>query len=285
MSTARSRAETETKQPEPVVELALPAAPRCPARRRRSSAPASRHSRYPDRVCDHPGRSSPPGWSRRWGSSVHVIATLPAGVIADRVDRRKLLIICSVLGVVSPGRRSWSWQRHVDAHGVAARCRRLRSPMLGSFYDRRRRAPESARSFQPSRWVPRWPPCRVVPRSRRWLRPGRRRALRIQSLPGPSSRARSVMRSRAFVRRWSARPLNGDLSRTKASNSAVSALVEGIRFVRGTSHSCARESSSSSLLNLGFGGMVYSLNLHLVSIHTQPILIGAAERRGRGVRW
>src|ERR1700742_5232773 len=35
------------------------------------------------------------------GELGNLIATLPAGVIADRVDRRKLLIVCSVLGVLA----------------------------------------------------------------------------------------------------------------------------------------------------------------------------------------
>src|SRR5580698_3346465 len=35
------------------------------------------------------------------GELGNLIATLPAGVIADRVDRRRLLVICSVLGVLA----------------------------------------------------------------------------------------------------------------------------------------------------------------------------------------
>jgi MFS family permease len=74
--------------------------------------------------------------------------------------------------------------------------------------------------------------------------------------------------SAALVRK----PLNGDLSHT-ASSSAVSSLVEGMRFVASVSF-MRTGVVIFALLNLGFGGVLYSLNLHLISIHTPPVLIG-----------
>lgn len=204
------------------------------------------------------------------GELGYLIATLPSGVIADRVDRRKLLIVCSLIGVVL-----WAslvvaaamsmltvWQLGAVVFGSA---------IIGSFY-----APAESAGIQ-----------QVVPTEQL--------GSAMAAMEGRSAVASLVAGPvggvlYGFSRSWPLvasavgyavagictalvkRPLNGDLSHTKAS-SAVSALAEGIRFVRSVSF-LRTGILIFSLLNLGFGGMLYALNLHLVSTHTQPVLIG-----------
>ncbi|HEY4269440.1 MAG TPA: MFS transporter [Galbitalea sp.] len=204
------------------------------------------------------------------GELGYLIATLPSGVIADRVDRRKLLIVCSLIGVVL-----WAslvvaasmsmltvWQLGAVVFGSA---------IIGSFY-----APAESAGIQ-----------QVVPTeqlgSAMAAMEGRSAVASLVAGPVGGvlygfSRSWPLVASvvgyavagicTALVRR----PLNGDLTHTKAS-SAVSALAEGIRFVRSVSF-LRTGILIFSLLNLGFGGMLYALNLHLVSTHTQPVLIG-----------
>jgi MFS family permease len=204
------------------------------------------------------------------GELGYLIATLPSGVIADRVDRRKLLIICSLVGValwaslVAAAAMSvlTVWQLGAVVFGSA---------IIGSFY-----APAESAGIQ-----------QVVPTEQL--------GSAMAAMEGRSAVASLVAGPvggvlYGFSRSWPLvasvvgyavagictalvkRPLNGDLSHTRAS-SAVSALAEGIRFVRSVSF-LRTGILIFSLLNLGFGGMLYALNLHLVSTHTQPVLIG-----------
>jgi MFS family permease len=213
------------------------------------------------------------------GELGNLIATLPAGVIADRVDRRRLLIVCSVLGVLVWASLAVSqlmsmltvWQL-----GAVV----FVSSILGSFYS----PAESAGIRQ------------VVSTeqlgSAMAAMEGRSAVATL--IAGPVggvlygfSRAWPLIASTvgygvagvcaALVRK----PLNGDLSHA-ASRSAVSSLVEGIRFV-GSISFMRTGIVIFALLNLGFGGMMYSLNLHLVSTHTQPVLIGLVNAVAGGV--
>jgi MFS family permease len=204
------------------------------------------------------------------GELGNLIATLPAGVIADRVDRRKLLIICSVLGVVA-----WASLVVTNAMGMLTVWQLaavvFASSVLGSFYN----PAESAGIRQVVTTEQMGSAMAAVE--------GRSAVATL--IAGPVggvlygfSRAWPLIASMVgyavagicatLVRR----PLNGDLSHT-ASSSAVSALREGIRFVGSVSFMRAGV-VIFALLNLGFGGVLSSLNLHLVSIHTAPILIG-----------
>ena len=213
------------------------------------------------------------------GELGNILATLPAGVIADRVDRRKLLIVCSVLGVLV-------WASLVVAQAVSVLtvwqlgAVVFVSSVLGSFYQ----PAESAGIRQ------------VVPTdqlgSAMAAMEGRSAAATL--IAGPVggvlygfSRAWPLIASTigyaiagicvALVRR----PLNGDLSHVTAA-SPLRSLREGFRFVK--SNSYMRTSLVTfALLNLGFGGVLYSLNLHLVSIHTRPLLIGLVNAVAGGV--
>jgi len=204
------------------------------------------------------------------GELGYLVATLPAGVIADRVDRRRLLVVCSVIGVVL-----WA------SLAVAAMMSVLSvwhlgavvfgSAIIGSFY-----TPAESAGIQ-----------QVVPTEQL--------GSAMAAMEGRSAVASLVAGPiggilYGFSRTWPLvasvvgyaiagictalvrRPLNGDLSHTRAS-SAVSALAEGIRFVRHVSF-LRTGIVIFALLNLGFAGMLYALNLHLVSTHVQPLLIG-----------
>lgn len=204
------------------------------------------------------------------GELGNLIATLPAGVIADRVDRRRLLIICSFIGVLA-------WASLVVAQvmsvltvwqlGAAV----FVSSILGSFYN-----PAEGAGIRQVVSTEQLGSAMAAMEGRSAV---------ASLIAGPVggvlygfSRAWPLLASAvgyaiagicaALVRK----PLNGDLSHT-ASSSAVSALRDGFRFVMSISFMRAGI-VIFALLNLGFGGVVYSLNLHLVEVHTQPVLIG-----------
>jgi MFS family permease len=213
------------------------------------------------------------------GELGNLIATLPAGVIADRVDRRQLLIVCSVLGVLVWASLAVSqlmsmltvWQL-----GAVV----FVSSILGSFY-----APAESAGIRQAVSTEQLGSAMAAMEGRSAV---------ATLIAGPVggvlygfSRAWPLIASTigyavagvcaALVRK----PLNGDLSHT-ASSTAVSSLVEGIRFVRSISF-MRTGIVIFALLNLGFGGMLYSLNLHLVSTHTQPVLIGLVNAVAGGV--
>ena len=204
------------------------------------------------------------------GELGNLVATLPAGVIADRVDRRRLLFVCSVLGVAV-----WASLVVSQAMSILTVWQLgavvFVSSVLGAFYQ-----PAESAGIQ-----------QVVPTeqlgSAMAAMEGRSAVATL--IAGPVggvlygfSRSWPLIASAvgyaiggicvALVRR----PLNGDLSQA-ASSSPVSSLLEGLRFVM--SNSFMRTGIVTfALLNLGFGGALYSLNLHLVSVHTPPLLIG-----------
>jgi MFS family permease len=204
------------------------------------------------------------------GEVGNLVATLPAGVIADRVDRRKLLIVCSLLGVLV-----WGSLVVTNAMGLLTVWQLgavvFFAALLGSFYN----PAESAGIRQ------------VVPTDRLGsaMAAMEGRSAVSSLIAGPVggvlygfSRGWPLLASMigyvvagvcAFLVR---RPLNGDLSHT-ASSSAFSALMEGFRYVRSVSF-MKTGILIFALLNLGFSGTLYSINLHLIAIHTQPVLIG-----------
>ncbi|HEX4442799.1 MAG TPA: MFS transporter [Galbitalea sp.] len=204
------------------------------------------------------------------GELGNLIATLPAGVIADRVDRRRLLIICSALGVLA-----WASLIVTNAMGMLTVWQLaavvFASSVLGAFY-----TPAESAGIRQVVTTEQMGSAMAAMEGRSAV---------ATLIAGPVggvlygfSRAWPLIASTvgyavagicaALVRR----PLNGDLSHT-ASSSAVSALREGIRFVGSVSFMRAGV-VIFALLNLGFGGVLSSLNLHLVSIHTTPVLIG-----------
>jgi MFS family permease len=204
------------------------------------------------------------------GEVGNLIATLPAGVIADRVDRRKLLIICSILGVLA-----WGSLVVTNAMGMLTVWQLggvvFVAAFLGSFYNPAETA--GIRQVVSTEQLG----------SAMAAMEGRSAVASLISGPVGGvlygfARAWPLIASTvgylvAGVCAWLVRrPLNGDLSHS-ASSSAASALVEGFRFVRSIPF-LRTGIAIFALLNLGFSGVLFSLSLHLVAVHTPPLLIG-----------
>ncbi|GAB3798728.1 MFS transporter [Humibacter antri] len=197
-----------------------------------------------------------------------LVATLPAGVIADRVDRRRLLLVCSAVGAAV-----WLalWCMHVSGmlSGWEFATGLLIASAVAAFY-----APTEAAGIR-----------YVVP-------------------AGQLGSAMAAMQGRSAVSGLIASPLGGllyGLGRALPMLAAaasyivaaittafvhtplndahgarglgpIASLVEGLRFVSAVS--VIRTSVIViALINLGFGGVEVSINLHLVATRTAPLLI------------
>ncbi|MCB1282557.1 MAG: MFS transporter, partial [Salinibacterium sp.] len=204
------------------------------------------------------------------GAIGYVVATLPAGAIADRVDRRRLLILCSaidfilftslVVAIATSTLTVWhltlvlffsaivaSFFGPAEAGGIR---QVVRADQMGSAM-----AAVQGRSAVASLVSG---PVGGVLYSLGRIFPF------LASAVGYAV----VLVCTIFVRG----PLNEDLGHTKGT-SAWTTLVEGMRFV--WSVKFLRTSLGIfALINLGFNGLMFALNLHLVQIATEPVLIG-----------
>lgn len=204
------------------------------------------------------------------GALGYLVATLPAGAIADRVDRRRLLIACSaidfvllsslVVAIATSTLTVWHLTAVLFCSAIAA-----------SFF-----GPAEAGGI------------REVVRADQMgsaMAAMQGRSAVASLVSGPVG---GVLYSVGKVFPFLASaigyavvlvctifvhgPLNGDLEHTKGT-SAWTTLVEGMRFV--WSVNFLRTSIGIfALINLGFNGMMFALNLHLIQIHTEPVLIG-----------
>lgn len=204
------------------------------------------------------------------GALGYLVATLPAGAIADRVDRRRLLIWCSaidlillsslVIAIASSTLTAWhlvlvlfgsavvaSFFGPAEAGGIREV---VRADQMGSAMAavQGRSAVASLISGPVGGLL--YSVGRVVPF--------------LASAIGYAV----VLLCTIFVRG----PLNEDLEHTKGT-SAWTTLAEGMRFVWRVDFLRA-SIGIFSVINLGFNGMMFALNLHLVQIHTEPVLIG-----------
>ena len=204
------------------------------------------------------------------GALGYLVATLPAGAIADRVDRRRLLILCSALGFVLFGSlvvaiatstlTVWhltavlfcvaivsSFFGPAESGGIREV---VRADQMGSAM-----AAVQGRSAVASLISG---PVGGILYS----------AGRIFPFLASTIGYGVVLVCTIFVRG----PLNGDLEHTKGT-SAWTTLLEGMRFVWSVNFLRA-SIGIFALINLGFNGMIFALNLHLVQSHTAPVLIG-----------
>jgi MFS family permease len=202
-----------------------------------------------------------------------LLATLPAGVIADRIDRRRLLLVCSAVGFAI-----WIGLWIADASGA------LTAPELAiallvvsavsAFY-----APTEAAGIR-----------YVVPAEQLGsaMAAMQGRGAVASLVAGPLggllyglSRALPFLASSLgyvvagmtalFVRR----PLN-DSHAGGHEQSSVAALADGFRFVWAVPI-IRTGIGVFALLNLAFGGMIVVINLHLVATHTAPLLIALID--------
>ncbi|QDZ14554.1 MFS transporter [Humibacter ginsenosidimutans] len=202
-----------------------------------------------------------------------LLATLPAGVVADRVDRRRLLLVCSVIGLAV-----WLGLWLADAAGVLTAgelaVALLVASAVSAFYGPTEAAgiryvvPSEQLGSAMAAMQGRGAVASLVAGPLGGLLYGFSRAL-----PFLASALSYVLAgaTTVFVRR----PLN-DAHGDGHETGAVAALVDGFRFVWAVP--IVRTGIGVfTMLNLGFGGMVVAINLHLVALHTAPLLIALID--------
>ena len=202
-----------------------------------------------------------------------LLAVLPAGVIADRVDRRRLLLVCSAVGLVI-----WLTLWAADAAGVLnaieLAAALLVTSAVSAFY-----APTEAAGI------------RYVVSSEQLgtaMAAMQGRGAVASLLSGPLggmlyglSRALPFLASSfGYVLAGATAllvrvPLN-DRHPQRHSQGVVASLVDGFRFVWAVPV-IRTGIGVFALLNLAFGGAFVSINLHLVAIHTAPLLIALVD--------
>lgn len=207
------------------------------------------------------------------GALGYVVATLPAGAIADRVDRRRLLIVCSaidfvlflslVIAIALSALTVWHLTTVLFAASIVA-----------SFFG----PAESGGIREVVRADQMGSAMAAVQ--------GRSAAASLVSGPvggllyslgkvfpflASTVGYLTVLICTIFVRG----PLNGNLDHTKGT-SAWTSLVEGLRFVWAVKF-LRTGIGIFAVINLGFNGLLFALNLHLIQIHTEPFLIGLID--------
>ncbi len=202
-----------------------------------------------------------------------LVATLPAGVIADRVDRRRILLVCSVLGVVIWLGLWWAdaagvlngWELAIAllvASGIAA----FSAPTeaAGIRYVVSSEQLGSAMAAMQGRGAV----ASLLASPIGGLLYGLSRALPFL--------ASAVTYALAGVTTLFVRvPLN-DRRRADDSQSAIASLTEGFRFVL-TVPVIRTGIGVFAMLNLAFGGVIVAINLHLVATRTAPLLIALID--------
>ena len=207
------------------------------------------------------------------GALGYLFATLPAGAIADRTDRKKLLIICSavdlvlfaslVIAIATSTLTVWqltcvlflttvvaSFFGPAESGGIREV---VRADQMGSAMAAMQGRQAVASLVSGPIGGALYGIGRIVPF--------------LASTVGYAV----VLICTLFVRA----PLNGDLEHTKGTSTWAS-LVEGMRFVWSVKFLRAGL-GIFALINLGFSGMMFALNLHLIQIHTSPVLIGLID--------
>ncbi len=207
------------------------------------------------------------------GALGYVVATLPAGAIADRVDRRRLLILCSAIDLILFASLVAAiatstltvWHLTLVLFG---------STIVASFF-----GPAEAGGIREVVRADQMGSAMAAMQGRSAvasLVSGPVGGLlysvgRVFPFLASAIGYGVVLVCTIFVRG----PLNGNLDHTKGT-SAWTSLVEGIHFVWSVKFLRAGL-GIFSLINLGFNGMMFALNLHLVQIHTPPVLIGLID--------
>lgn len=202
-----------------------------------------------------------------------LVATLPAGVLADRMDRRLLLVVCSAIGFIV-----WLALWLADAAGVLTALELAVALLVASAVSAFYSPAESAgiRYVVSSQQLGtamaamqgRGAVASLVAGPLGGLIYGLSRALPFLA----SSVSYLVAGVTAFLVRV---PLN-DARPDGHREGAVASLLDGFRFVMAVP--IVRTGLGVfALLNLAFGGAFVSINLHLVATHTPPLLIALVD--------
>jgi MFS family permease len=207
------------------------------------------------------------------GETGSLLASLPAGVVADRVDRRRLLIAAATVGFLLWGFAAVAglaglltgWELAIVLFGVSVITAVFGAAEVGAI-----RAVVSAEQMGAAMAAVQ----------------GRSAAASLLSGPvgGALYAAASAVpfaagalgHAAVAIGTWLVRvPLNGDLSRARATH-PVAQLREGIRFF--ASVPVLRSSLwLIMLINLTLTGTMVAINLQLVRTHTAPVLIGLID--------
>jgi MFS family permease len=207
------------------------------------------------------------------GALGYLVAALPAGAIADRVDRKRLLIACSANDLVQLGSLGVAMAKnaHTLWHLTVVL---FLSAIVASFF-----APAESGGIREVVRADQMGSAMAAVQGRSAvasLVSGPVGGIlysvgRVVPFLASAIGYAVVLVCTLFVRR----PLNGDLEHTKGT-SAWGSLVDGLRFVWAVKF-LRTGIAIFALINLGFTGLMFALNLHLIQIHTAPVLIGLID--------
>ncbi|RXR25099.1 MFS transporter [Oerskovia turbata] len=202
-----------------------------------------------------------------------LLATLPAGVVADRVDRRRLVVAASTVGAalwVTVGAAAalgslTAWHLALVLFGAS---------VVGAFVD-----PATSGAFRSVVPAPQLPTALAATQGRDAV---------ASLLAGPVGgllfavghavplAAAAIGSAATAVCTWAVRePLNGDTAQARATH-PVEALRHGLRFV--WSVPLFRTLLGLFVvINVAFGGLLVGINLELVRTGVAPVLIGVID--------
>jgi hypothetical protein len=207
------------------------------------------------------------------GQAGALLATLPAGVVADRVDRRRLVVGASAVGVAL-----WA------TVGVAAATGSLTAwhlalvlfgaSVVGAFVD-----PATSGAFRAVVPGPQLPTALAASQGRdavASLLAGPLGGLLFAIGHAVPLAAAAIGSAATAVCTWAVRePLNGDTAEARATR-PVEALRQGLRFV--WSIPLFRTLLGLFVvINVAFGGLLVGINLELVRSGVAPVLIGVID--------
>lgn len=202
-----------------------------------------------------------------------LLATLPAGVVADRVDRRRLVVAAAGVGTLL-------WTTVAVAAGLGALTTwHLAAALFGASVVGALVDPATSGAFRSVVPVPQLPTALAAAQ-------GRDAAAGL--LAGPLGgvlyavshaiplAAAAVGHLATAVCTWLVRePLNGDVAEARATR-PVAALREGLLFVWSVPLFRALL-GLFVVVNVAFGGLMIGINLELVRTGTTPVLIGLVD--------
>lgn len=202
-----------------------------------------------------------------------LLATLPAGVVADRVDRRRLVVGAATVGAllwttvaVAAGTGSLTaWHLAAVLFGAS---------VVGALVD-----PATSGAFRSVVPVPQLPTALAAAQGRDAV---------ASLLAGPLGGAlyavahavplagAAIGHAATAVCTWLVRePLNGDVEAARATR-PLAALREGLRFVWSVPLFRALL-GLFVVINVAFGSLMVGINLELVRTGTAPVLIGLVD--------
>ncbi|WP_435738855.1 MFS transporter [Cellulosimicrobium sp. PMB13] len=202
-----------------------------------------------------------------------LLATLPAGVVADRVDRRRL-----VVGAAGVGAVLWATVAVTAALGSLTAWH-LAAVLFGASVVGALVDPATSGAFRSVVPVPQLPTALAAAQGRdavSTLLAGPLGGLLYAVAHAVPLAAAAVGHLATAVCTWCVRePLNGDVAEARATR-PVAALREGLRFVWSVPLFRALL-GLFVVINVAFGGLLIGINLELVRTGTEPVLIGLVD--------